>query len=165
MMLMPRLKISITFQPTCWILLLGRPDVSCSQLNCCFCLSFFPIQTTYTITCQLVHFSIQNGLFEYYFFIFFFIYLQHVPAYQLIKYHRGCDAQQATAKIVQPCIFSHEISRMHGKVGNSLTKLLWACHFFTHHYITHNKTRQNANCVYKWMGSLCQWKVLRKQPK
>ena len=39
----------INFQPICWILLLGKPNVSCSQLNCCFYLLFF-IQPTYTIT-------------------------------------------------------------------------------------------------------------------
>ena len=40
-------------------------------------------------------------IFEYYFFILF---AACTSLYELIKYQRGCDAWQATAKMVQPCI-------------------------------------------------------------
>ena len=39
------------------------------------------------------------------FFFIFSIYLQPLVAYELMKYQRGCDTWQATAKMVQPCIF------------------------------------------------------------
>ena len=41
----------------------------------------------------------------------FLIYLLPILAYEFIKYQRGCDTWQVTAKIAQPCIFltkSHE---------------------------------------------------------
>ena len=44
-------------------------------------------------------------------FFIFCIYLQPLVAYELMKYQRGCDTWQATAKMVQPCLFIHEISK------------------------------------------------------
>ena len=97
-------------KPTCWILLLGRPNVRCSQLNCCSCFVCY-FHSAY------IHNYMSIVPLEYtkwmkWIFVFHFITsLQPVIPCELMMYQRGCDTWQATAKMVQPCIFlmkSHE---------------------------------------------------------
>ena len=69
---------------------------------------------------------------SFYFNKLFLIHLQPILAHEFIKYQRVCDTWQVTAKIAQPCIFSHEISWMHGKLCNFLTKLLQSlCNYWS----------------------------------
>ena len=104
---MPFLKC---FNPVCCILL-EKPNVdrTLSLWNCCF------IFMSEIFTCKSADFQLNYELnvSKYLFFIltYFFIHLLPILANEFIKYQRGCDTWQVTAKIAQPCIFltkSHE---------------------------------------------------------
>ena len=93
-----------------------------------FLFAFF-IQPT-TVTCPLDQFYIVKKLNAYLNINISFsvIHLQPVLAYELMKYQKGVKHGRQQTTWSSPA-FSHEISRMHGKLCSSPIKLLWVCHF------------------------------------
>ena len=70
-------------------------------------------------------------IFSFYFDIFL-IYLLPILAYEFIKFQRGCDAWQVTAKIAQPCIF-------HTKSHECTVNCAISSRNFSNHYIIQNQ--------------------------
>ena len=83
-----------------------------------------------TVTCPMDQFYIVKKLNAYLNINISFsvIHLQPVLAYELMKYQKGVKHGRQQTKWSSPA-FSHEISRMHGKLCSSPIKLLWVCHF------------------------------------
>ena len=68
----------------------------------------------------------------FYFIKLFLTYLLPILANELIKYQRGCDTWQVTAKIAQPCIF---LTKFHECMVNCA---IFSRNFSKHYMLDHN---------------------------
>ena len=73
----------------------------------------------------------------------FLIYLLPILAYEFIKYQRGCDTWQVTAKIAQPCIF---LTKSHECTVNCAI----STRNFSNHYIISRPLWRHRNALREW---------------